>query len=79
MAGLRPFRPVLASVNAGGSHGWSGVAVSRRMYQLSGAEAALGFALLLFAPHWYAAFLGWGAAAVTYLAAGSAQRLERGE
>lgn len=50
--------------------------MSRLMYRLSGVEAALGFALLLFGAHWYDAFLGWGAAAGTYAMAARAERLE---
>jgi hypothetical protein len=48
------------------------------MYYVSGAEAAAGFMLLLFASHWYDAFLGWGTSALTYVLAARAERLEHG-
>jgi len=46
------------------------------MYRVSGVEAAAGFMLLLFASHWYDAFLGWGVSAATYALAARAEQLE---
>ena len=50
--------------------------IPRLMYRLSAVEAVGGFVLLLFASDWVDALTIWLTAALTYMLAGRAERLE---